>query len=382
MQSAYAAYRDRFHSERGRAIDARRNAAWERERAQRQREAQRRREARQLLRTVARLGARGLIIRQLAYWSIDVVMARRRAQEYDAARVRWEATKIVLASERRLVHGEKIMDYRSFVTEKARAGDQGAQRVLAMLTAPARSSQSTTAKGEPRVVSLDEVRARLATIRAEEEARFDRARAERERLPRVAQPATLDDVLAMERKRIEKKTTEEVQFTEVERRKLTEFAELKRSWNPLTRASATKAEATLHEVLRARRVAALGGALREFEAHDVPQIGKRIAGDERRYREYITASLELEGEMREARRALRDGIPRVEQQVSILERAGLTQFEGCASRSNAPLDQLAVAIDQQYHALPDATRHQAERSVRRDGHARDRSRESIPMGDR
>jgi hypothetical protein len=81
MQSAYAAYRDRFYSERGRAIDARRNAAWERERAQRQREAQSRREARQLLRTVARLGARGLITRQLAYWSIDVVMARRRAQE-------------------------------------------------------------------------------------------------------------------------------------------------------------------------------------------------------------------------------------------------------------------------------------------------------------
>ena len=173
-----------------------------------------------------------------------------------------------------------------------------------------------------------------------------------------------------------------MQFTEAERRKLTEFADQKRSWNPLTRASATKAEAALHEVLNARQMAALAGAMREFEARDVPQISKRVAGDERRYREYITASLELEGEMREARRTLRDGIPRVEQQVSLLERAGITQFEGYASRSNAPLDQLAVAIDQQYHALPDATRHQAERSVRRDGHARDRSRESIPMGDR
>lgn len=382
MQSAYAAYRDRFHSERSGAIDARRNAAWEHERAQRQREAQRRREARQLLRTVARLGARGLITRQLAYWSIDVVMARRRAQEYDAARVRWEATKIVLASQRRLVREEKIMDYRSFVNEKARAGDQAARRVLAMLTAPARGSQSTTPKGEPRVVSLDEVRARLATIRAQEETRYERARAERERLPRVAQPPTPDDVLAIERKCIEKQSADATQFTEAERRKLTEFAEQKRSWNPFTRASATKAEAALHEVLRARRMVALDGALREFEAHDVPQLAKRIAGDERRYREYISASLELEGEMREARRALRDGIPRVEQQVSILERAGITQFEGYASRSNAPLDQLAVAIDQQYHALPDATRHQAERSVRRDGHARDRSRESISMGDR
>jgi hypothetical protein len=251
-----------------------------------------------------------------------------------------------------------------------------------MLTAPARSSQSTTARGEPRVVSLDEVRARLGTIRAEEEARYERARAERERLPRVAQPPTLDDVLAMERKRIEKQSADATQFTEAERRKLTEFAEQKRSWNPLARASATKAEAAQHEVLRTRRMAALGGALREFETRDVPQIAKRIAGDERRYREYITASLALEGEMHEARRALRDGIPRVEQRVSILERAGITQFEGYASRSNAPLDQLAVAIDQQYCALPDAARHQAERSVRREDRARDRSRESISMGDR
>ena len=68
--------------------------------AQRQREAQRRREARQLLRAVARLGTRGVIARQLAYWSIDAIIGRRRAQEHDAARVRWEATKIVLARSR------------------------------------------------------------------------------------------------------------------------------------------------------------------------------------------------------------------------------------------------------------------------------------------
>jgi hypothetical protein len=86
--------------------------------------------------------------------------------------------------------------------------------------------------------------------------------------------------------------------------------------------------------------------------------------------------------MRDSRSALRDRIPRAEQQVSILERAGITQFEGCATRSNAPLEQLAVAIDQQYLALSDAVRHQSERSVRREDRARDRSRESMSMGDR
>jgi hypothetical protein len=36
IRSAYAAYRDRFFAERNRALEARRNTAWERERAQRQ----------------------------------------------------------------------------------------------------------------------------------------------------------------------------------------------------------------------------------------------------------------------------------------------------------------------------------------------------------
>ena len=108
----------------------RREAAWERERVQRQCEAKRRREARLLLRAVARLAARGAVARQLAYWSIDTIMNRRRAHEYDAGRVRWEATKIVLASERKLMREEKPMDYRSFVAQRARAGDLGAQRVL------------------------------------------------------------------------------------------------------------------------------------------------------------------------------------------------------------------------------------------------------------
>jgi hypothetical protein len=67
------------------------------------------------MRTVARFGTRGVLLRQLAYWSIDVVIARRRAQEYAAGRVRWEATKIVLSSERALAREEKVMDYRSFV---------------------------------------------------------------------------------------------------------------------------------------------------------------------------------------------------------------------------------------------------------------------------
>lgn len=380
MRSAYATYRDRFIGERSHALDAHRNTAWQRERAQRQIEARRRREARQLLRTVARLGARGIVARQLAYWSIDAVMARRRAQEYDMARVRWETTKIVLASERALARKEKPMDYRSFVTEQARAGDPSAQRVLDVLTPPARTQHhNATAKSRP--LSLSEVRARLDVIRAEEEARYERARAERERLQRVARPTGLDEVLAIERRRIEALTTDATDFTAQERARLSQIVEEKRSWNPLTRSTAARAEAELQGARHSRYAAALAEAMREFEGGEVPQITKRLAVEENRYRKYVSASLALEKEMREARTVLRDRMPRVEQQVSILEHAGITQFEGHVSRSNAPLDQLAIAIDQQYHALPGAARHQAERSVRRDDRARDRSRGSISIGD-
>jgi hypothetical protein len=92
--------------------------------------------------------------------------------------------------------------------------------------------------------------------------------------------------------------------------------------------------AAIASKVRERQMAALAVAMREFEGRDVPQIAKRIAGDESRYRKYVSASLALEEEMRDSRSALRDRIPRAEQQVSILERAGITQFEGCATRSN------------------------------------------------
>ena len=169
LRSEYRAYRERFLSERAQAMGARRDGAWERERTQRQRDAQRRREARLLLRAVARLGTRGVIARQFAYWSVDAAIGRRRAQEYDAARVRWEPTKIVLASERRLTREEKPLAYRSFVSERARSGDLGAQRVHDALVAPTRNRSEHVPHREPRPVTLAEIRLRLNVIRAEED---------------------------------------------------------------------------------------------------------------------------------------------------------------------------------------------------------------------
>ncbi|MGH7736356.1 MAG: hypothetical protein ACREMP_00555 [Candidatus Tyrphobacter sp.] len=294
--------------------------------------------------------------------------------------MRWEATKIVLASERRLAREEKIMDYRSFVTEKTRAGDTTAQRALDILNAPVRQEHSAMA-GEPRVVTVSEVRARLAVIRAEEESRHQRARSERERLTRVGRPPALDEVLMAERHRIEKQVSDATQFTESERRHLDELAAEKRSWNPLTRASAARREASLHGALHTRRAAALADALRQFEERDVPRMAKRISADENQYRQYVNASLALEAEMRDGTSVLRDRMPRVERQLNILERAGMNTFEAYTSSSGATLAQLAFAIEQQYRGLPDAARQQAERSVNRE-RSHERARDSMEMGGR
>lgn len=375
MRSDYAAYRDRFFGERGRSISARRNAAWERERAQRQREAQRRREARELLRAVARLSTRGLLAHQLGYWSIGALMGRRRVQERAAARVRWEATKIVLASEQKLVREEKPMDYRSFVAQRARAGDQAARRVLNTLEPPTRGQHP--ALQEPRHATLNEVRARLEVIRVTEEARYERARAERRGLEHVERPSPLHDVLDAERRRIREHFAGTTRFTDAERVRLARLAKEKRSWNPLTRAVATRAQAELHATHHARCEKAIAEALRDFEGREVQQIAERVGTDQQRYRDYVTASLSLEREINQAR-DVRDRMPRIEHQLTILERAGRPKVE--IFDSGCSLGQLAAAVDQQYRSLPDRLRNEVERGLRHEQRVHDRSRESMSVG--
>jgi hypothetical protein len=289
--------------------------------------------------------------------------------------VRWETTKIALAAERGLARKEKPMDYRSFFTERARAGDTGAQRVLDVLT-PARSPQGPRLQGEPRAVALNQVRLRLDVIRAEEEARYERARGQRERLQRLAQPAKLDDVLAAELKRTEKQVADRTQFTEAERARLTEIAGQKRSWNPLSRAAASREEAGLRTTQQTRFEAAVSEAMHDFNAHDAPQISRRIAADERRYRQYVTESLALENQKNEARTLLRDRIPRVEHRLSVLERAGTSEVNLQGDTRRASFNDLAVAIDRQYNALSETLRREAERSLRREQRDRDWSRDT------
>jgi hypothetical protein len=375
MRTAYEAYRDRFFADKNRVFDDRRKAAWEREQAQRRAEARHRRETRLLLRAVARLGARGRVARQIAFWSIDAVIARRRAREYDAARVRWESTKIVLAAERGLVRKEKPMDYRLFVAEKARAGDAAAQRVLDTLLAPAGRTRQTVVIEHK--LSLGEARARLNVIRAEQEARYERARVERGSLPPVEKPPAIKDVVAAERARTERDVAERMKLTDAELARLTQLGREKRSWNPFIRAAAVKAETEIRREHRSRYETALAKAMLEFERRDVPQVSGRAAADDRRYHEWVSASLGLEAQMREARTELRDRIPQIEHQVNVLQRCGASEI--AAYGINDGLNSLASAVRSRFQALPEAMRRDAEHAIRRERRHRDRARDSISM---
>lgn len=375
IRSAYAAYRNAFFEQRKCAMDARRNAAWSRERLQRQLEAKRRRQARQLLRAVARLGTRGLIARQLAYWSIEAVLSRRQAKEYDVARIRWEATKIILGSERQQARKEKVMDYRSFVAERARTGDSGAQRVLEKLMEKSSVQQRTNPIDELSSVTLSEVRAHIEVLRAKEADRYEQARAERERLQPVALPPSFDTVVKLERVRIEKHIADAIQFTEVERAQLASLAKDRRSSNPSARSLAEKSEADLRDAHRSRYGVSLTRASRELEECDLLTIFERVAADARRYRQYISSSLDLEAQMRDARTALRKTLPVVEHQLTILERCGaplLVDLE-----LSAGLNCLAASVDRHYRTLPEPARRDAERALRREERERSRSRESL-----
>ncbi len=380
MRSEYASYRNRFFAGRHEVTAARREGAWEREQTQRRCEAQRRREARLLLRAVARLAARGAVVRQLAYRSVDLVIGRRRAHEYDAARVRWEATKIVLSSERKLSWEEKPTDYRSFVTLRARAGDLGAQRVSDALEAPARNRDTRAVEAQPKPVTLIQVRERLRVIRAAEEARYEHARVERQRLTRLGRPPTIEEALAAERGRIQERVGGATQFTQAERAQLARLAKGEQSWNPFTHYAAKKEAAKLRAAQGTRHGEALSRAMHEFEQHDSARIEERVRGDEYSYRQYVKTSLDLESQMREARHIMRDDIPKVETRLTVLERAGVPQVECVGPAWDARLDQLVVAVDRGCQTLPQTLRRDIELTIRQEQRALDRMRESISMG--
>jgi hypothetical protein len=116
-----------------------------------------------------------------------------------------------------------------------------------------------------------------------------------------------------------------------------------------------------------------------WEATKIVLALERIRSDERIYRDCVSASLGLEDQMRKARAALRDEIPTIEKQLTVLERTGVAQLECEGAVSGAGLDKLAAAVDRPFQALPQELRQDVEFATRREQRALHRSRESISM---
>jgi hypothetical protein len=271
------------------------------------------------------------------------------------------------------------MDYRSYVEQRARAGDLGAQRVWGAFDAPARNRHEPIAAAPSQPVTLEQVRERLDVIRAAEEVRYERARAERAGLPRIERPPTLEQELASARNEIQAHVSEATQFTAAERALLARLTKEQQSWNPFGRNAAKKETEKLHGTQHARYGAELTRAMRDFETNDAKQIEQRISNDEHIYRERVAASLGLEAEMRKARAVSRDDIPKIEKQVTVLERTGVGHLECEGPAWSASLDKLADAVDRPYQALPPEVRRDVQFAVRSEQRALARARSSISM---
>jgi hypothetical protein len=384
LRAQYGNYREAFFATRSVQSAGRRELAWDRERAQRRLEAQRRWEARRLLRAAVRVTMRG-IARQIAYSVIDFASNRRRAQEWRAARTRWEATKVVFAAERRV---ERPMTYREFALAGAAAGDRASERVASQLLGVAARSRQAPSRGEApaapaqerntqpqpqRSMSIAELRTWLAQIGEEISDIREEARVRREQLERVAVPPSLEKVVAAERAALAARIARETDFTEAERRHLTELRKRQRSWNPIARSGARTEEQQMLETREKRGNAALGTAEAQFEKDRVPEIQRSIEALERPYREYVYASLDLEDQVRNGDKTLRRTLPKISDSLEVLERAGVLSLESVSPTSD--LKGIGHAVQAAYRGLPEKTRNAIERDIRREQRELERIRD-------
>lgn len=384
LRAQYRNYREAFFATRSVQTGRRREIAWERERAQRCVEAQRRREAKRLLRAAVRVTMRG-IARQIAYSVIDFASSRRRAQEWTTARTRWEAAKVVFAAERRV---ERPVTYREFALAGAAAGDRASERVASQLLGVAVGSRQAPSRVEPpaastherntllqphRSMSIAELRTRLAQIGEEISGLREEARVRRAELERVAPPPRLEEVLAAERAALRTKVARETDFTDTERRHLTELRKRQRSWNPIARSWARAEEQQMLEIREKRGNAALRTAQEQFEKNRVPEIQRGIEALERPYREYVRASLDYEEQMRNAGETLRRSLSDISDRLEVLERAGVLSLESVSPTSD--LTGIGRAVQAAHRSLPEETARAIERDLRRERRELERNRD-------
>jgi hypothetical protein len=192
-------------------------------------------------------------------------------------------------------------------------------------------------------------------------------------------PPTVEQALASARKEIQARISEATKFTPAECAQLARLTTEQQSWNPFVRNAAKKQIQNLHAEQQARYEAELAKVTHGFESGDAKRSEKCIRSDERIYREYVGASLGLEAQMRKAQAVLHDELPKIEKQLTLLERTGVAQLECEGVMQDAGFDKLAAAADRAYQALPRDLRRRVEFTVRREQSVLARTRGSISM---
>ena len=238
----------------------------------------------------------------------------------------------MLASERTLAREKKPLAYRSFVTELARAGDLGAQRVLDALVAPTRNRREHVPHREPRPVTLAEIRSaaqrhtrggRRALSAGSARAPAPAACRASAHTRRSAGCRAAERFTASGRRYRRHKVPSEFGWRSSPGKAVVESAGAPRRGKGRKTIAASSARATKKR---------LADATHEFEQRDLPELEKQLASHERAYRRYVAASLGLEREMNNARAAQRrrteDG-----QRLNVLERAGTSRASIAALRS-------------------------------------------------
>ena len=260
------------------------------------------------------------------------------------------------------------MDYRSFVGERAQKGDLGAQRVLDALVKPARSRQHAP-EPEPRRMTLQEVRLNLDAVRAEGHA------ASSESTPSVTASKTSknrrDWTVRSPRSAGAFNSEWPSSASSPIRSALASRSSRRRgdpgirwpAWRQLKKKNAyARSSAVVMSTHWGSSCALSSSTTFRGSKKTWPTRSCGIIATPRH--QSLSSGRWIQA------RANRDEIRTLEHRVEVLERAGISHVEVADVAGAQRFDRFMRAIDQQYRALPEAVRSQAERSIARERRGR------------
>jgi hypothetical protein len=214
-----------------------------------------------------------------------------------------------------------------------------------------------------RMLSIQEVRSRLALFSGEESDRYKRANVERDQLEHVADPESFYDHCYERAQRMRIAITVRG-MSDVESAILRRCDEEIMSWDPLVCEAAQRESEAIYAENEKRNGTAIRAEIQRFERDELPQIWAVYGADLERYQEYATRSYALEEEINWRRFTLRQWIPELQRDLDVIERAGLTHIKGIDEHATwCDIDQ---AIHECRQRIPEGARRTIDRQLQRE----------------